>query len=197
MLVKEELCDKVVLVRRVNDRVISLAIVLEGEVVRAEWAYAPQSGKSMEEKELFYEDLSREWTTHHVIERIVGMVDFNGHAGRNIDGFQGVHGGFSIGERNQEGRMLLESCDAMHLCIASTWFGKADRKKIAHGSGCQKSENDFCIMGKVDRKFYENVKVITGVLKINLLMVDIDKKQREENRVEDWKSKTKCSKIKR
>ena len=33
MLVREELCDKVVEVRRVNDRVISLAIVFE-EVLR-------------------------------------------------------------------------------------------------------------------------------------------------------------------
>ena len=51
----------------------------------------------MEEKEFFYEDLSREWTTHHMSELIIGMGDFNGHVARNIDGFQGVHGGFSIG----------------------------------------------------------------------------------------------------
>ena len=49
--VKEELYD-VVEVRRVDDRVISLAIVLEGDVVRAMWADAPQSGKSMEEKDI-------------------------------------------------------------------------------------------------------------------------------------------------
>ena len=53
MLVKEELYDKVIEVRRVNDRVMSLAIVLEGEVVRVLCAYAPQSGKSMEEKKSF------------------------------------------------------------------------------------------------------------------------------------------------
>ena len=50
MLAKEELYDKVVEVRRVNDRVMSLAIVLEGEVVRVECSYTPQSGKLMEEK---------------------------------------------------------------------------------------------------------------------------------------------------
>ena len=46
MLVKEELYDKVVVVRRVNDRVMSLAIVFE-EVVRVVCKYAPQGGKSM------------------------------------------------------------------------------------------------------------------------------------------------------
>ena len=50
VLVIEELYDKVVVLRRVNDRVRPLAIVLEEEVVRVVWAYAPQGGKSMEEK---------------------------------------------------------------------------------------------------------------------------------------------------
>ena len=50
LLVKEELFHNVVEVRRVNDRVMSLAIVLE-EVMRVVCAYAPQSGKLMEEEE--------------------------------------------------------------------------------------------------------------------------------------------------
>ena len=49
-----------------------------------------------------------------VSELITGMGDLNGHVGRNIDGFKAVHGGLGIGERNQEGRMLLEYSDAMH-----------------------------------------------------------------------------------
>ena len=76
-------------------------------------------------------NISREWTTHHRRQLIIGMVDFDGHVGRNIDVFQGVHGGFSISE---EGRMLLEFCDAKHLCIANTSFIKADKKRVAYGS---------------------------------------------------------------
>ena len=45
VLVKEELYDKVIEARRVDDKVMSLAIVLEEEVVRVVCAYAPQSGK--------------------------------------------------------------------------------------------------------------------------------------------------------
>ena len=82
VLVEEELYDKVVEVRRVNDRVMSLAIVLEEEgVVRVEWAYSPQGGKSMEEKDFFYEDLSKEWTTNHTSELTIGMGDLGGHVG--------------------------------------------------------------------------------------------------------------------
>ena len=53
VLVEGELYDKVVEVRRVNDRMMSLAIVVEREVVRVVSTYAPHSGKSMEEKDFF------------------------------------------------------------------------------------------------------------------------------------------------
>ena len=89
--------------------------------------------KIMEQKEFFYEDLSREWTTHHTSELIIRMGDLNGHVGINIDGFQRVQAGFSIGKRNQEGRMMSEFCDAKHLCIANTWFRNVDKKKITCG----------------------------------------------------------------
>ena len=50
VMVKGELHDKVVEVRRVSDRVMSLAIVLV-EVVRVVCPYSPQSGKLMGEKD--------------------------------------------------------------------------------------------------------------------------------------------------
>ena len=53
VLVKEELYDKVVEVRKVNYRVMSLAIVLEDEVEIVVLAYAPQGSKSMKEIEFF------------------------------------------------------------------------------------------------------------------------------------------------
>ena len=75
--------------------------------------------------------------------------------------------------------MLLEFCDVKHLCIASTWFRKADQKRITYGSLCNRSEIDFCIMGKVDHKFLKNVKVITEELQNNLVIADLDKKQKK------------------
>ena len=59
VVVKQEMYDEVTEVRRVNDRATSIDIVFD-EVLRVVCAYAPRSGKSMEEKECFYEDLSRE-----------------------------------------------------------------------------------------------------------------------------------------
>ena len=33
---------------------------------------------------------------------VLGLGDFNEHAGRRIDGFEGVHVRYGIGERNAE-----------------------------------------------------------------------------------------------
>ena len=68
-------------------------------------------------KKDYYENLSREWTTHHTSELIIRMGDLSGHVGRNIDRFQGMHGEFSIGERNQDGGCCLDF--VMHSACAS------------------------------------------------------------------------------
>ena len=33
------------------------------------------------------------------------LGDINGHVDRNINGFDGVHGGYGVGQRDLEGRM--------------------------------------------------------------------------------------------
>ena len=55
---------------------------------------------------------------------VLGLGDFNGHVGRVIQGFEGVHGGYGIGERNAKGRMLLKFCDEKELCVANTCLQK-------------------------------------------------------------------------
>ena len=50
---------------------------------------------------------------------MIGMGDFNGHVGKRIDGYENVHGGNGIGERNEEGRMF-EFYDEKELCVWQT-----------------------------------------------------------------------------
>ena len=38
-------------------------------------------------------------------EVLICLGDFNGHIGKEVDGFEGFHGGFGIGKRNLEGRL--------------------------------------------------------------------------------------------
>ena len=72
--------------------------------------YAPQSGKSFVEKQSFYDDLKCELDMHSAGDLALCLGDIDGHVGRHIDGLDGVHGGFGVGQRNLEGRMLIEFC---------------------------------------------------------------------------------------
>ena len=98
MLVKEELCENVVEIRRC-DRVIAIGLVFGEEVVRVICAYAPQSGKPDSEKELFYEEMAREWSMANANEMVLGLGDFNGHEEKCAERFKGIHGGYGIGKK--------------------------------------------------------------------------------------------------
>ena len=55
-MVKVELCEKMVEVTRVGDRVMTV-VVFEEDVLRLICGYAAQSGRRLEEKQSFYDDL--------------------------------------------------------------------------------------------------------------------------------------------
>ena len=78
------------------------------------------------EKECYYDNLRSEWDLHSVGELVLDMGDFNGHVGKRIEDYEGVHGGNGIGERNVESKMLLEFCDEKELGVTSTWFRKEE-----------------------------------------------------------------------
>ena len=54
IMVKVELCEKVVEVRRVGDRVMAVVVVFEEDVLRLICRDAQQSGRSLDEKHPFY-----------------------------------------------------------------------------------------------------------------------------------------------
>ena len=63
------------------------------------------------------------------------LGDFNGHIGRHIDGFDGVHGGYVVGQRNLEGKMLLEFCLDRKLCVSNKWFRREEKMKVIFRMG--------------------------------------------------------------
>ena len=93
-------------------------------------------------------------------EVVLGMGDFNGHAERRIDGFEGVHGGYGIGKRNVVGRRLLEFCDEKELWVANTWFEKKEQRKITYSMIRNETEIDFVLVGRNNRKYLKDVKAI-------------------------------------
>ena len=76
-----------------------------------------------------------------------------GHVGKQIEGYEDVHGGNGIGERNVEGKLLLEFCDEKELCVANTWFRKRKKRKVTYSTGENGTETDFLLVGKENRKY--------------------------------------------
>ena len=196
ILVKEEICEKVVDVRRKSDKVMVVVLAFGKQVIRVISAYGPQAGRLLEEKHRFYDELAGEYQQQNPSEVVFGLGDSNGHVGEEIEGFEGVRGGNGIGQRNAKGRMLLEFCDEKELCVANTWFKKTDKRKITFNSGNNESKIDFILISKENRKFVKGVKVIPWDLQHPLLVADVDKRKlnkviKKESRVKHmvWKLK--------
>ena len=79
---------------------MTLVVVFEEDVLRLICGYAPQCGRSLKEKQSFHDELICEWNTHSADDLVMCLGDINGHVGRHIDGFDGVHGECSVGQRN-------------------------------------------------------------------------------------------------
>ena len=54
---------------------------------------------------------------HSAADFVMCLGDFNGHVCRRIDGFDGVHGVFGVGQQNLEGIMLSEFCLEKEFCV--------------------------------------------------------------------------------
>ena len=74
-------------------------IVIGNIVLEQVSCYCPQGGRSVNEKEAFYEIMDKVVTSKKVL---VGG-DFNDHVGSDMGGFGEVHGGFEIGQINDGG----------------------------------------------------------------------------------------------
>jgi len=68
-----------------------MVIAFGEEVVRVLCAYGSQSGRTIEEKHRFYDELTSELDLRSLGEMVLGL-DFNRHVGKHMDGFENVHG---------------------------------------------------------------------------------------------------------
>lgn len=80
-----DLRDQVVEVRKVNDRIMAIKLVVGGAPTIVISTYAPQAGLDEEVKRRFWEDLDELVRGFPQTERMFIGVDFNGHIGRSKD----------------------------------------------------------------------------------------------------------------
>ena len=101
-MISKSLKDGVVDVKRRGDRNILVKLVVGDLVLNVISAYAPQVGHNENTKREFWEGLEDMVRSVPIGEKLF-IGDLNGHVGTSNTGFEGVHGGFGYGIRNQEG----------------------------------------------------------------------------------------------
>ena len=162
ILVDEELIRDVITVSRVGPRIIFAKIKLGDKIWNILSAYAPQQGRSMEEKTAFWESLVDVAGQIPPEEEIFVGGDLNGHVGVCSDGYDTIHGGWGYGRRNNDGNSILDFAESLDLSILNTFFKKQDSHLISYVSGETCSQIDFVLARTRSRKNFKDVKCIPG-----------------------------------
>ncbi|ESO01830.1 hypothetical protein HELRODRAFT_161001 [Helobdella robusta] len=177
VMVREELVEKVLEVRRRSNGVIVVVMVFGKVIVRVISGYAPQQSRKEVEKDRFYDDVSDEIGQAGLNEFVVLLGDLNGHVGADADGYEGVHGGWGYGIRNEEGRRVLELADAHSMVVGNTWFTREPARLITYRSGEHRSMIDYILVRAKHRKYVKNVKAIPGMLQHSMVVMDVTSKE--------------------
>ena len=88
IVLREELAESVLKVKRVSDRLMAMKLEVNGSILNIVSAYDPQVNNSMEEKNDFWEDLDRLIKGISKEESLVLGADLNGHVGEENIGMK-------------------------------------------------------------------------------------------------------------
>jgi hypothetical protein len=162
VILESGMAGNVVDVKRINDRLIGVKLIIEGEVVNILAAYAPQTGCPDVEKDQFWDSLESTVGQVPKEETLIIGGDLNGHVGKSRDGYDRVHGGHGFGCKNEAGETILQTALALDMGICNTYFRKKDEHLITYKSGGARAQIDYILTRRTDIARVKNCKVIPG-----------------------------------
>lgn len=139
--------------RRVNDRMTTIKLVVDGFNLKVSSAYTPQMGLDEEAKKLFWEDLDEVVRGVMNTKKIFIGGDFKGHIDATSSGLNDVHGGYGFGERNEGRASLLDFATDFQLVIAISYFLKRENHLFTYCNTVVKTQIDYDFLKKGDRGF--------------------------------------------
>ncbi|XP_075103438.1 uncharacterized protein LOC107789281 [Nicotiana tabacum] len=148
ILVDIDLREFVAEVRRVNDRLMSIKLVVGGFTVNVISVYAPHVGLDQEVKKQFWEDLDEiVRSIPHTKKLFIGR-DFNSHIGASARGYDDVYDGYGFGDRNEG---------------ANSSFPKREEHLVTFRNSMGKTQIDYLLCRKYDKGLCTDCKVIPSV----------------------------------
>ena len=73
-----------------------------------------------------------------------------------------IHGGWGVGEKNEEGESVTDFAMAFDLSIVNTFFEKRPNHLVTYKSGGRQSQIDFLMCRRQQLNEVKNCKVING-----------------------------------
>ena len=146
IMMRAELADNVIEVKRYDDRLMKIRMVVGKRIWNILSLYAPQVGRTLQEKAEFWERVEDELGRIPDSEIILVGGDVNGHIGDENMGYEEVMGMHGYGERNNEGETVLDVCKFHRLRILNTYFEKEEEKLVTYKSGDHKTQIDLLMM---------------------------------------------------
>ena len=113
-------------VSRVLDKIMLFKLVLWKSIVTVLSTYVPQTCLDNSVKDLFYENLQLTLTKISASEILFVCRDFNGHIGKNEEGYELPNGGRELGRRNLEGEDCWSCCRPQPSCFKFTFHEKGE-----------------------------------------------------------------------
>ncbi|XP_071695494.1 uncharacterized protein [Rutidosis leptorrhynchoides] len=155
--------DNIVDVGRFSDRIMSVSLIIKEETFTVISAYAPHAGLGDAEKKSFWELLDEVVRGCPADHRLIIGGDLNGHIGVEAEGYEGAHGGFGFGSRNEEGRSIVEFAIAHELVVANSFFKKRDAQLATFHSGGRSTQIDFLLLRKGELRTCRDCKVLSAL----------------------------------
>ena len=109
-------------------------------VVNVICAYAPQVGSQDEQKDTFWRQMDQELREIPEGERVIVGGDLNGHVGISREAIERIHGGWGVGEKNEERERVTHFAMAFDVSIVNTFFEKRPNHLVTYKSGGRESQ---------------------------------------------------------
>lgn len=134
--------EAVVVVRRFGDRILSITLALEPEIVHIIYVYTPQAGLDDEIKKKLWYSLGDVLSKIPRAEKIFLGGDLNGHVGKDRVGYEMVHGGQGFGAQNKHVVFILYFVLASDTGTVNTFYKKIDNHLVTFRSRHNVSQID-------------------------------------------------------
>jgi hypothetical protein len=162
IVLDKSLKDGVVDIKRQGDKIILVKLLLGDLIFNVISGYTPQIDLNESVKMQFWEEFDALVSSVPISEKLFIGGDLNGHVGSTKVGFDGVHGGFGYGSRNQEGEGILNFVLAYDLIVANALFRKRVSHLVTFSSGQHCSQINFILARREDIHACLDCKVIPG-----------------------------------